>query len=78
MNNNFCPNHNGCQIITIDGFVEDLALKGFYIKNYCESAETKWKSCKRYITREQLNMCPDFILPDSTLTIDEILDKLEE
>jgi hypothetical protein len=25
-----------------------------------------------------LNLCPDFIMPDSTFSLDEILDKLEE
>jgi hypothetical protein len=78
MNNNFCPNRSGCQIITIVGFVQDPLKKVFYISNYCEAGELSWKSCKRYQIKEILNMCPDFILPDSTYTIDEILDKLEE
>ena len=77
MNNSFCPNHTSCQIITLDGFIKDPGKKDFYITFYCESSDMNWQSCKRYQTKEILNMCPDFILPDSTHTIDEILDKLE-
>jgi hypothetical protein len=73
----FCPNYLGCQIINIDGFVADELQKRSYILNYCESDERNWEQCKRYITKLQLHLCPDFILPDSPYRINEIIDKLE-
>ena len=73
----FCPNYKGCQIINVDGFVKKKSKKFFYISKYCESKEDNWLKCKRYTTKKELNVCPDFIFPDTVLTIDEILDKIE-
>ena len=78
MQNNFCPNHKGCQVINIEGFVKDINLKEKYINILCESSDEKWKTCKRYQTKKALNLCPDFVMPDSSYTIDEILDKIEK
>ena len=73
-----CPNHKICQIIHLDGFVKDEKTKYFYIKNFCEADKDGWIHCKRFQTKKILNFCPDFVLPDSTYTIDEIMDKLEK
>lgn len=73
-----CPNHSGCQIIHIEGFVSASPGKDFYIRKYCEAGENSWSNCARYLTHKKLNLCPDFVLPDSDFSIDEILDKLEE
>ena len=73
----FCPNYQSCQIINIEGFISDDSKKTAYIHTYCRSAEKNWNNCKRFITKKTLNLCPDFVLPDSALSIDEILDKLE-
>ncbi len=72
-----CPNYSGCQIINVNGFVENNEKKNFYITEYCESIEDRWQVCKRYLTKKELNICPDFIFPDTVITIDEILDKIE-
>ena len=77
MEMNFCPNYKGCQIINVENFVESKEKKEFYIKNFCEAEESEWSKCRRYQTKEILNFCPEFVLPDSKLTVDEILDKFE-
>ncbi len=78
LDTSICPNHSLCQIINIEGFIPSEAGKDFYIRNYCEAGESNWGSCSRYRTKKILNLCPDFVLPDSDFSIDEILDKLEE
>jgi len=78
MNNIFCPNYSDCQIIKSESIVKDSEKKQHYINNYCESNENGWKDCKRYNTKGVLNFCPDFVLPDTILTINEILNKIEE
>ncbi len=72
-----CPNYGGCRLVTTDVVVPDSAKKDKYFADYCETEE-KWKSCLRYITRKSLWMCPDFVLPDSDMTEDEIVEKFEE
>ena len=74
----FCPNYVGCKLIHFENFVQDPAKKQFYMNSYCEAGIDCWKRCNRYQTSQVLNLCPDFVLPDSNFTIDEILDKFEE
>lgn len=49
---------------------EDVGI--MYKYHYCLSQTEKWKECKRY-TFENINgYCPDFVMPNSLLTIDQI------
>jgi len=36
-----------------------------------------WLTCTRYITKSQLNFCPDFVLPDTDATPDEIIARFD-
>lgn len=72
-----CPNFGACRLVKSEDVVTDDAKREAYISAYCLNEET-WKTCKRYITRKALWICPDFILPDSDLTEDEIIDKYEK
>jgi hypothetical protein len=74
----YCPNYKTCQIILIDGFASNPPGKDFYERTYCIAGEEYWSFCKRYLTKHTLNLCPDFLMPDSSFSLDEILDKLEE
>jgi hypothetical protein len=48
------------------------------MKTYCEAGEKKWNTCSRYRVKKELNLCPDFVLPDSDFSMDEVLDKMEK
>jgi hypothetical protein len=72
-----CPNRSSCQVFTIEGFVESNLVREYYAKTYCDSVEQGWTKCMRFRTKKELNLCPDFVLPDSTITLDEVLDRLE-
>ncbi len=79
MEKKFCPNYSDCKLVQTNLVIIDNAiLKEAYEKKYCNDPEEVWESCKRYLTKLQLNFCPDFVLPDTTLTIDEIMDKFDE
>jgi hypothetical protein len=41
------------------------------------SESKNWISCKRLTTKQELNFCPDFVLPDTDLTSDKIIDKFD-
>jgi hypothetical protein len=53
----------------------DQDKRNAYIDNYCHSYCDAWQICKRYITKNALQNCPDFVLPDTEMTVDEILEK---
>lgn len=78
-NSGKCPNTLRCQILTIPGFVESEDIKDLYFKRYCSvDTEDGYLLCKRFQTKKSLGFCPDFVLPDSNMTLDEIMDKCEE
>jgi hypothetical protein len=72
-----CPNFGGCRLVKTDIVEPDSDKKEQYIESYCLNEET-WKTCKRYTARRALWICPDFVLPDSDLTEDEIIDLYEK
>jgi len=71
-----CPNYNECALVR-----EKLALEGdvyrYYIDSYCCGEEEEWLGCMRFKAKEKLNFCPDFVLPDSVMTIDQIIDRFD-
>lgn len=68
-----CPRIHQCLInrglLEID---KERAVK--YKLNYCCAG---FERCKRYIIIERLHLCPDFVMPDSSLTIEEVMDRME-
>ena len=72
-----CPNYNGCRLVQTNVVVPDDAVREQTIKIWCHREET-WKNCKRYITRKSLWMCPDFVLPETEMTEDEIIELYEK
>lgn len=72
-----CPNYNGCRLVQTDVVVTDAGKKAEYMSDYCQREET-WKRCIRYITKKSLWICPDFVLPDSEMTEDEIIEQHEK
>jgi hypothetical protein len=49
-----------------------------YIAIYCIVDDQHWKHCKRFLAKQNMGFCPDFVLPDTTLSIAEIIDKFDE
>ena len=73
-----CPNYINCQLVHKEEVLPDKKKQGQYIRDYCLAGKEAWGQCKRYLTKKELNFCPDFVLPDSPWSPDEILDILEE
>ncbi len=69
-----CPNYKGCQIVSIQNFVSDNIKKDIYLKTYCTG---NYLQCKRFQTKKALSFCPGFVMPDSTWSIDEIMERCE-
>ncbi len=73
-----CPNMPTCF------FVNTMRAKMLvnnhtdYIEKYCQGSFTAWSECTRYIVKNAINFCPDFVLPDSKMTPDEVITKFDE
>jgi hypothetical protein len=78
MPENICPNINTCRLVTTSEVVPEVKEKEAYLDTWCKDTEGKWLNCKRYITKATLGFCPDFVVPGTTLSIDEIIDKFDE
>jgi hypothetical protein len=78
MSENVCPNINSCRMISTEEVVPDPREKETYMDIWCRDAGEKWRDCKRFSTKAALGFCPDFVVPDTALSIDEIIDKFEE
>ena len=72
-----CPNYKGCRLVNSDVVVTDPVERKTWISAYCLREET-WKRCKRYLTKRSLWICPDFVLPDTDMTEEEIIDQYEK
>jgi hypothetical protein len=78
MDNSYCSNYNICKLVHEVGFTSDEDQRKRFIAEYCQTNETKWSTCKRFIAKNILNFCPDFVLPDTPLSTREIIDKFDE
>jgi len=78
MDSKICTNYKVCRLVVGSDYVIEDDKKQAYIESYCEAGVNNWTSCKRYITKSELNFCPDFVLPDTTLSPKEIIDKFDE
>jgi hypothetical protein len=73
-----CPNYNVCQLVHTAKIVSDPQKRQFYLDAYCHSTADTWSACKRFIVKNALNFCPDFVFPDSPLSPSEIIDQFDE
>jgi hypothetical protein len=48
------------------------------MEDYCTAGRQHWGSCTRLVVKQALNFCPDFVLPDSQMTPDEVIEKFDE
>ena len=73
-----CPNYVNCQLINKEEVLPDKNRQRQYVRDFCLGEGGAWGKCKRYLTKKELNFCPDFVLPDSPWSPGEILDIFEE
>lgn len=78
MKEQFCPNINTCRMVSTEIVVPEKDKKERYMQGWCLQGEEMWSNCKRYETKKALGFCPDFVVPDTGLSMDEIIDKFED
>lgn len=75
---NPCPNLPNCQLVHPSTRHIPDEIKLDYQAMYCKSSNEHWTTCKRYLVHSQLHFCPEFVLPDSEMTVDEIINIFDE
>lgn len=75
MDNAKCPNTEKCPIFT--GILKGTEFTGTYKKLYCLNGEKGRNNCKRFQVAQIMGKCPPNVLPNSTMTIDEIVSKMK-
>ncbi len=73
-----CPNLATCKFMNSVRLLSDITQKSYYSENFCENYLAAYVKCKRFIAKSELGFCPDFLLPDSPETIDEIIDIIDK
>lgn len=70
-----CPSAEKCPIFT--GILEgkDFTTKT-YQTQYCNAGEKGRLNCRRWQAKQKYNQCPPDLLPNSSLTVEEIGKKL--
>lgn len=73
-----CPNFEQCLLIKSNNILLNQSDKRYYTEHFCLAPNSYFTHCKRYQTSVALHFCPDFVLPDTALSVDEIIDKYEK
>jgi hypothetical protein len=71
---NICPNSAKCPIFNGILSGREMTSKA-YRTQFCEGGEDKWKSCKRFMTKQQCGSCPADLLPNSSMSVEQIAAK---
>ncbi len=77
MNSPLCENFEICRLVCAKDFQIQPNDKAGYIRSHCTSGKENWCKCNRYVTKSTLGFCPDFVLPDSEYSTDEVIAKFD-
>jgi hypothetical protein len=72
-----CPKIEKCPLFT-GVLLKRKGSEESYKNLYCKAGEKKWSKCMRYQTTEKVGMCADWILPNCTMNLNEIIEKMKE
>ena len=75
MTNSMCPYRKHCKLFNNKLDLNESSEE-IYKSLYC--LKDRWNTCKRYLALKQFGTTPDFIMPNSTYTLDSIGNKIEE
>lgn len=71
----FCPKIAKCPLF--NGFLLKRAESEEVYKNLFCRDTNRYKDCKRYMVAETVGKCADFVMPNSSLTIDQIIERMK-
>lgn len=78
MTDHHCPNMSHCRLVNSSDFPVDDTMRDDYIRTFCKGTHPGYNACRRYIVSRDLFLCPDFVLPDSIITLNDIFERIEK
>lgn len=72
-----CPNLATCVLVSNKDNSLSVNKHNEYLREYCHGKYESWNSCTRFRVKKSINFCPDFVLPDSVMTPDEVIDRFD-
>lgn len=72
---NTCPKVEKCPIFINNVLTIENAARA-YKSLYCTAGAAKYTTCKRYLVSNKIGKCPPEILPNSTKSVEEIMEKI--
>lgn len=75
MNQEFCPKVDKCPLFN-GTLLKRSGSEESYKNLYCKAGTNKWSACKRYQISEKVGKSADWILPNCSLSLDEIVAKM--
>jgi hypothetical protein len=76
METELCPKTPKCPIF--NGVLQGTQYTDTYQNLYCKSGTTGRLKCRRFQVAEKCGMCPPDILPNSSKTVDDIINMMKE
>jgi hypothetical protein len=73
--NQQCPKIGTCNLF--EGKLEipeDSVIR--YKCFYCLCENTRWSNCKRFMVFDEIGFCPDFVMPNSLLSSEQIMSRI--
>ena len=76
MEDTLCPKTPKCPIF--NGILKGTEFTDTYKELYCEAGEEGRNRCRRYQVALKVGMCPPDILPNSSKTVEEIIEMMKK
>jgi hypothetical protein len=77
MGTQICTNYEQCRLVNATDYAIANETRQVFLNTFCEAGKDKWQNCKRFVMKEDMGFCPDFVLPNTALDPDEIVDKFD-
>lgn len=72
----YCPKYQKCPIFN-NKLLKRKQSEEVYKNLYCKMpGKGGWERCKRYLVAEKMGRVPDWVMPNSTYSVEEIIERM--
>ena len=77
MEKEYCPKVEKCPLFN-GALLKRSGSEESYKNLFCKAGKEKWSNCMRYQIAEKVGKCADWILPNCSMSLDQIVQKMKE